>query len=432
MERNIIRFEAILFLRNWGIKMDVDFGLNSAEQKEFERQLEILSFGIAEITPADEFAKMLAHSIKTNKPLRVKYGIDPTGYDVHLGHLVPCKKMRQFQDLGHIGVVIVGDYTARIGDPTGRKESRQSLSEEKVKKNGEKYLDQIFTVVDKNKTESKFQSEWFNKVTLQDVILWCGQTTVAKLLSHETFKNRLDEGFSLSLHELFYPVLQGIDSVYVRADVELGGMDQKFNVLMGRDYQKNQNMRPQIAMLLPIILGTCGTRKMSKSFGNYIGILDEPFDKFGKVMSIPDNLMLDYYKYLTNISISDYQAIVNALVNNSIHPNEAKKNLAKEIVSLFHGVAVGTEMRVKFEDVFAKKQAPEDITEMRVNVGDDLISLLLSAKIIASKNEGKRLITQNAIGFLEGEKISDVEMKIQKDHLNRVLKIGKRRFLKFI
>src|SRR3989339_201889 len=425
-----VLFGVIFFRKMEAFIMDLD--LNESEQKEFNRQLELLSFGVSEITPKDEFAKILAYSIKHNKPLRIKYGIDPTGADVHLGHLVPCRKMRQFQDLGHIGVVIVGDYTARIGDPTGRNESRPALPAEQVKKNGEKYLEQIFTVVDKNKTESKFQSEWFNQVTLQDIILWAGQTTVAKLLSHETFKNRLSDGNVLSLHELFYPVLQGIDSVYVKADVELGGNDQKFNVLMGRDYQKARGMRPQVAMLLPILLGTCGTRKMSKSFGNYIGIFDDPFDKFGKVMSIPDNLMADYYKYLTNISTADHHKIVAGLASNALHPNETKKNLAQEIVSLFHGGEIGRDMRRKFEEVFSRGQAPEDISEIKVKEGDDLLSVLATAKIVATKRDGRRLVQQNAVSFMDGEKIVSVEFKIANIHLDRVIKIGKRRFIKLV
>ncbi len=252
-------------------------------EQEFQRQLAILRFGISEVTPEDEFAKMLRHSVYSGTPLRIKCGIDPTGSDVHLGHLVPYRKMRQFQDLGHIGVVIIGDYTASVGDPTGKNESRPALSMEQVRKNASNYMEQLFSVLDRNKTEIRYQSEWFGSIGLKEVIAWAAQTTVAKLLSHDTFKNRLESGCSLSLHEMFYPVLQGIDSVYVKADVELGGTDQKFNVLMGRDYQKNQAMRPQVAMLMPIVTGTCGTAKMSKSLNNYIGISDLPFDKFGKV-----------------------------------------------------------------------------------------------------------------------------------------------------
>ena len=224
-----------------------------AVEKELERQLKYLEFGTTEITPRDEFVSMLRESIRSGGPLRVKCGIDPTGSDVHLGHLVPYRKMRQFQDLGHLGVVIIGDYTASIGDPTGRNESRPALQRELIERNAERYMDQVFTVVDRSRTEVSHQSEWFQEITLREVLQWASQTTVAKLLSHETFHDRLASGQSLSLHELFYPVLQGVDSVKVQADVELGGSDQKFNVLMGRDYQRMNNQRPQVAMLLPII-----------------------------------------------------------------------------------------------------------------------------------------------------------------------------------
>ncbi|MBP5297146.1 MAG: tyrosine--tRNA ligase, partial [Bacteriovoracaceae bacterium] len=239
--------------------------LSAEEEAEFQKQWEHLTFGTVEITPRDEFALMLRNSIKTHTPLRIKCGIDPTGHEVHLGHLVPYRKMRQFEDFGHQGVVVIGDYTAQIGDPTGKNESRPALTAEQVKANAENYMAQIYTVLDPAKTEVRWQSEWFGKITLRDVLHWASETTLAKLLSHETFAQRLKVGASLGLHEFFYPVLQGMESVYIQADVELGGSDQKFNVLMGRDYQKNRKMRPQVAMLLPIITGTDGQQKMSKS-----------------------------------------------------------------------------------------------------------------------------------------------------------------------
>ncbi len=406
------------------------FELNSEQNTEFQRQWEILSFGTAEIVPEDEFKYMLKKSIYENVPLRVKCGIDPTILDVHLGHLVPYKKMRQFQDLGHIGVVIVGDYTASIGDPTGKNESRPPLSREEVKSNADKYMEQLFTVLDRDKTEVCFQTEWFDDVGLNDVLKWASQTTVAKLLSHETFRNRLDEGNSLALHELFYPVLQGVDSVYVRADVELGGTDQKFNVLMGRDYQKQNQLRPQTAILLPLITGTCGTQKMSKSLGNYISILDEPFDKFGKVMSIPDELMPDYFLYIAGSSTEEIKDIKQGLDNGQLHPNELKKNLAKKIVSFFHGDDLGQEMLQKFENVFKKGGVPEDATQVTFKRGSCLLDIMLDAGLIKSKGEGRRLFKQNAIGIVDAEKIQDAEIILDESFSGKVIKIGKRKFLK--
>lgn len=406
--------------------------IDPAVEKEVQKQLSYLKFGVTEITPEDEFVKMLRHSLANNKPLRVKCGIDPTGADVHLGHLVPYRKMRQFQDLGHVGVVIIGDYTASIGDPSGKNESRPALDADTIKLNARKYMDQVYTVVDPDRTEVCHQTEWFEDVTLRDVLSWAGQTTAAKLLSHDTFKDRLEKGFPLGLHELFYPVLQGIDSVYVKADVELGGSDQRFNVLMGRDYQKNQGQRPQVAMLLPIITGTCGTQKMSKSLNNYIGILDEPFDKFGKVMSIPDNLMIEWYQYLTDIGEDEFQKLKTGIEDGSHHPNEAKKELASRIVSFFHGEGVGQEMRQQFENVFKKKELPDDIPEFEFNEGDMLVKVLESAGVLGSKGEGRRLIKQKAIGVVDGEKFSDTETKLDTSFKGKVIKVGKRKFLKLL
>ncbi len=400
--------------------------------KEVEAQLKVVEFKTAEITPKDEFLKMLAHSIESNKPLRVKCGIDPTGSDVHLGHTIPYRKMRQFQDLGHIGVVIIGDYTAQIGDPTGRNEARKSLTPDEVSKNAESYLEQVYTVLNKERTEVRYQSEWFREVNLIDVMGWAHQTTVAKLLSHETFGDRLEQGHSLALHELFYPVLQGIDSVYAKADVELGGTDQKFNVLMGRDYQKNQNMRPQVAVLLPIITGTCGTQKMSKSFGNYIGVLDEPFDKFGKVMSIPDALMEEYALYASTFGPEEYGKFVSTLKDGSLHPNEAKKQLATNITALFHGEETGKQMRTQFEEVFKKKNLPDEVPEFAFERDTGVIQVLVAAGLLKSNGEARRMIKQNAVSFMDGDKIQDQDFKLTEGHAGMVLKVGKRKFIKLL
>lgn len=401
-----------------------------AVEKEVQRQLDILKFGVSEITPEEDLVKMLRHSIQTKTPLRVKCGIDPTSTDVHLGHTVPYRKMRQFQDLGHIGVVIIGDYTASIGDPTGKNESRPRLSPEQIQLNAQKYMEQVYTVLDRERTEICYQTQWFEKVGLKDIIQWAAQTTVAKLLSHETFRERLDHGHSLSLHELFYPVLQGVDSVYIKADVELGGTDQRFNVLMGRDYQRNAGQRPQVAMLLPIITGTCGTQKMSKSLGNAIGILDRPFDKFGKIMSIPDHLMLEYFKYVTDVGADECQRIQDGLEQGRLHPNEVKKQLAENIVSFFHGQEVGKEMRAQFESVFKKGDVPEEAPSYKLSEGKTLLDVLVESKTCASKGEARRMIKQKAVRFVGREKIEDEALPLGQDHEGLVIKVGKRKFLK--
>lgn len=406
--------------------------LDPVLEKEVSRQFDFLKFGTTEITPEDEFRDMLRDSISKNQPLRVKCGIDPTSVDVHLGHTVPYRKMRQFQNLGHKGIVIIGDYTARIGDPTGRNEARPSLTQAQVEINAKKYMEQVYKVVDPNQTEVHFQSSWFDKVELQDIIKWAAQTTVAKLLGHETFAKRLELNQSLALHELFYPLLQGIDSVYINADVELGGSDQKFNVLMGRDYQKAQGQRQQVAMLLPIIRGTCGHQKMSKSLNNYIGILDDPFDQFGKTMSIPDSIMLEWYQYATGMTEMEFFAIKELLENGEIHPNEAKKQLAQKVVGLFHPEHVALEMRKKFESVFAKGNVPDDAPEFSVSKEQTVIDFLVSTALFQSNGEVRRLLKQNAVGFISGEKIVDEKQLIGPNDKGKVIKVGKRIFVKLI
>lgn len=401
-------------------------------ENEALRQLEILSYGAVEVIPADELKKMLINSLVNKKPLRVKCGIDPTNVDVHIGHTIPYRKMRQFQELGHIGVVVIGDYTARIGDPTGKSESRKSLTQEEVKLNSQKYLDQVYKVVDPSKTEVRFQSEWFNKVGLSEVVQWCMETTVAKLLSHETFSERLQHGGSLGLHELFYPVLQGIDSVYINADVELGGTDQKFNILMGRDFQKHRNLRPQVAMTMPIILGTCGQQKMSKSLNNYIGVMDEPFDQFGKVMSIPDALMPEWAMYISGWSKSQIEEFKKGLSTNSLHPNVAKKMLAVAVVSYFHGQEVGKKMQEQFENVFAKKNTPDEVSQFSFNQGDKLIEVLVKSGMLASNSEARRLMSQNGLSFADGDKITDEKIILDGSFKGKILKIGKKKFLKLV
>lgn len=406
-------------------------------EQEVLRQYKIISKNTVEIVPEEELKNLLRWSISTKTPLRVKCGIDPTTSDVHLGHLVPYRKMREFQDLGHVGVVIIGDYTAQIGDPSGKNETRPPLTAADTSKNAATYMEQIFTVLDKNKTEIRYQTEWFSKVTLADILRWASQTTVAKLLSHETFKARIDAGNPLALHEFFYPILQGMDSVYINAHVELGGTDQKFNVLMGRDFQRARGERAQIVVLLPIILGLCGIQKMSKSLGNYIGIKDEPFNKFGKIMSIPDNLMSEYYRYILWSNDEDIKKLELGLKDGSIHPNEAKKSLAQKVVASFHGEDIGIKMREQFESVFAKGKIPDEISEFEYPRGKTLTDILVDSKTVSTRSEVRRLIQQNAIIILDeggvdkdGVKISDQFLVLDNSFSGKIIKTGKRRFLK--
>ncbi len=398
--------------------------------KNLDEQLKMIKKGVEEIIPQDELIKKIEKSIKTGKPLRIKYGIDPTGYDVHIGHLVPIRKMREFQDLGHTGVIIIGDYTAQIGDPTGRDESRPPLTQEQVKKNSEKYMEQLFTVLDREKTEIRYQSEWFGNLGLMDVIKLLSKFTLAQFMAHDTFRKRWESGNPLFMHEIMYPLLQGYDSVAIEADIELGATEQKFNILSGRDMQKFYNMDQQVAILSPILLGTCGTRKMGKSFNNYIAVFDTPSDKYGKVMSIPDNLILNYFNYATKVDPDEINKIKED-IDSGANPKYIKQRLAREIVSLYHGEEIAQNAENEFNKIFSQKEIPTDIetlilTEMPVWI----IKLLTDSKLCTSSSEARRMIKQGAVS-LNNEKIIDENLQLEISE-EVVIKVGKRKFLKLI
>jgi tyrosyl-tRNA synthetase len=394
---------------------------------KFEHELKVIHKGVEEIIPEEEMIKKLEKSAKTGKPLRIKYGIDPTGYDVHIGHLVPIRKMREFQDLGHTGVIIIGDFTAQIGDPTGRDESRPPLTAEMVKTNSEKYMEQLFTVLDPSKTEIRYQSEWFGPMGMTDVLKLMGKFTLAQFMAHDTFRNRYEQGLPLGMHEIMYPILQGYDSVAINSDVELGATEQKFNILCGRDMQRIFGMEQQIAVLSPILLGTDGVNKMGKSLNNYIAVFDPPNDKFGKVMSIPDNLILNYFNYATKLDPDEIEAIGKEL-KNGVNPMIYKKKLAREIVKLYHGEEAALEAQAAFEKVFSKKELPDDMPIYETKEDKvKFIKLLVDNQLCASNSEAKRMIMQNAV-TVDGNKWTDMEGDLEiKD--GTVIKVGKRKFL---
>lgn len=392
----------------------------------YKDKLEIIKKGVEEIITEEELLKKLENSEKTGKPLRIKYGIDPTGYDVHLGHLVPIRKMREFQDLGHIGVIIIGDFTAQIGDPTGKDETRQALTHEQVKLNSERYMEQIFTVLDEKKTEVRFQSEWFGKMSMADVIKLMSKFTLAQFMAHDTFRKRYESGLPLSMHEIMYPILQAYDSVAIQADVELGATEQKFNILAGRDMQKYFNMPQQVAILSPILMGTDGKEKMSKSLNNYIAVLDTPEDKYGKVMSIPDTLIINYFKYATSKTPEEIKEIEKTLKENKINPKIIKQQLAREIVESFHGEEAAKKAEEHFKTVFSKKELPDDMPKYHLTKPKKLTDILVETGLCKSGGEAKRLIKQNAVK-INDEKISDIMFEVKKAV---IVKVGKRRFLK--
>jgi len=397
-----------------------------------QEALKKLSRGTTEIISLPD----LEAKLNEGRPLIIKAGFDPTAPDIHLGHTVLLRKMKQFQDLGHKVVFLIGDFTAQVGDPTGRNELRKKMSLADIEKNAATYKAQVFKILDPQKTSVVFNSHWLNKLTPQDLLELSARSTVAQMLARADFKKRFETGKEISLLEFIYPLLQGYDSVHLKADVELGGNDQKFNLLMGRQLQESYGQKPQVVLMTPLLEGTDGVNKMSKSLGNAIGINDAPNDIFGKVMSISDELMLRYYEILTEVDLE--------LVK-KIHPKEAKLLLAQLIVDMFHSVdqsgwapllslkgstsssSVGFKAREHFEKTFSQHQIPKDIPEHKVQHGDKLIDILVFTKMSASRNEARRLITEKAISH-EGNIVGDENWV----PVAGVLKIGKRRFLKLV
>jgi len=400
--------------------------------KPVDEQLETIRRGAVEVISEEELAKKLAKSRETGKPLRVKAGFDPTAPDLHLGHTVLMWKMRQFQDLGHHVLFIIGDFTGMIGDPTGKSETRPALTREQVEKNAETYRKQLFKVLDPDKTEVVFNSGWLNGLTPSQFIQISAKYTVARMLERDDFSKRYAEGRAISIHEFLYPLLQGYDSVELKADVELGGTDQKFNLLVGRDLQRNYEQAPQVVVTMPLLEGTDGVQKMSKSYGNYIGIAESPKEMFGKIMSISDTLMFRYYELLSKVSNAELEKMKGDIASGALHPKAAKVNLGREIVARFHSQQEANEAAEEFDRVFKSKELPDEMET--VNVAWDeageawLCKALLEAKVIPSTSEGIRLIKQGAI-TVDGEKIADKDHRIKKGG-EKVVKVGKKKFVK--
>ena len=391
-------------------------------------ELKIIKQRVEEIVPEEELIAKLNKSKKTGKPLRVKYGIDPTGSDVHIGHLVPIRMMHELQDLGHTGVIIIGDFTAQIGDPTGRDSSRPPLSAEQAKKNAERYMDQLYTVLDRNKTEVRWQSEWFSKLTLADTLQMMGKFTLAQFMAHDTFRVRYEKGLPLGMHEIMYPILQGYDSVMVEADIELGATEQKFNILTGRDMQRYFGMEQQIALLFPILVGTDGVNKMGKSLNNYIAVFDPPSEKYGKTMSIPDNVILEYFRLATNVDENKLEKIKHEL-ESGVNPKIIKQRLARTIVTLYHSEEEAWAAEEAFAKVFSNKELPEDMpsyscTDKQVWI----VKLLTDSGLCQSGGEARRMIKQNAV-TVNDRKIESEDEIIELDK-ETIIKVGKRRFCK--
>lgn len=382
-----------------------------------DKNWQLIKRGTNEIIAEQELKDRLA----TGTPQRIKLGVDPTAPDLHLGHTVLINKLRTFQEQGHHIVFIIGDFTARIGDPSGRSETRPMMSEEKIKQNAETYQEQVFKILDRSKTEVVFNSHWLNPLGIQGLLKLAASYTVARMLERDDFEKRYKSATPISIVEFLYPLLQAYDSVAVRADVELGGNDQKFNLLLAREFQRDHGQKPQVAITMPLLEGTDGVRKMSKSYGNYIALNDTPKDMFGKIMSIPDNLMLKYYELLTQQDLSAVKAM---------HPREAKAALGAEIVARYHGAEAGTAARAEFDRVFSKKDVPEDIEEFAVSGASiRLLDLLMAAGMAPSKNEARRLIEQGGVKINNEKVAADGDIAVVN---GMILQAGKRKFKKIV
>ena len=394
-------------------------------------QFRLISHGVADLLPEDEFKKKLEKSVATNTPLIVKLGLDPTAPDIHLGHTVVLRKLKLFQDFGHKVIILIGDFTARIGDPTGKSVTRPPLTEEQVITNAKTYQEQIFKVLDPEKTEVRFNSEWLSKLDFADVLKLASKYTVARMLERDDFHKRYTEGRPISIHEFMYPLMQGYDSIALKADVEFGGTDQTFNLLMGRHLQGEEGMPEQTIITMPILEGLDGVQKMSKSLGNYIGISEAPSEMYGKAMSIPDELMMRYFMLVTDMSIEEQEQLAKDLESGAAHPRDVKMKLAHTIVHLYHGEEAANFGQDEFVRVFQKHAMPTDIPEYKVAITEEPVfapQLLSDAGLTASNGEARRSIKAGAFK-IDGEKCNE-EHIVLKDGM--VLQVGKRKFIKIV
>ena len=390
-----------------------------------DEQIKIISKGVDEIIGLDELKEKLAKK----KPLTVKLGLDPSAPDIHLGHTVVLRKLRQLQDLGHNIVIIIGDFTGKIGDPTGKSQARKALTTEQVLENAKTYEEQIFKVLDKEKTDVKFNSEWLSKMNFEDVIRLGSKMTVARMLEREDFKKRYENQMPISIHEFFYPLMQGFDSVELKADIELGGTDQRFNLLMGRMLQKEFGQEPQCTIMMPLLEGLDGINKMSKSLGNYVGIDEEANVMFEKIMTIPDNLIIKYFELVTDVHPDDVEEIKKSL-KEGVNPRDIKIQLAREVVELYHGKDAVKGAEERFRLVFQKNEIPNDIKTVEVKKEEfNLSEIIVKNGLVKSKNEFRRLVEQGGVKA-NAEKLNNIEQLIITDEI--VFQIGKKKFIKVI
>lgn len=400
----------------------------SVRQEAF-RQLAAIRRGAVDIIPEEELAAKLVRSLTTGRPLKVKLGLDPSAPDIHLGHTVVLEKLRQFQELGHVVQLVIGDFTGRIGDPSGKSETRKQLTAEQVEANAQTYREQIFKILDPKQTEVRFNSEWLAPLTFADVVRLAATMTVARMLERDDFQKRYAEGAPISIHEFFYPLMQGYDSVALETDVELGGTDQTFNLLAGRTLQKEYGQEQQVVVTMPLIEGLDGVRKMSKSLGNYIGVNEPAREIYGKSMSIPDGLMPKYYELVSGVSLDELEAIQRELREGALHPRDAKMRLAFLLTERFQGKEAATAAQAEFVQVFQRHALPDDMATFRVQGGrQPLAPLLVQAGLAPSNSEARRLMAGGGVR-IDGEPVQDPQADVEpKDGM--ILQVGKRRFVR--
>lgn len=399
---------------------------------DFKTQLAVLKRGVAEIVPEEDFERKLKRSIQQGKPLKVKLGMDPTAPDIHLGHTVALRKLRQFQDLGHQVIIIIGDFTGRIGDPSGRSETRPQLSEEQIAENASTYREQVFKILNPQRTTIVYNSQWLARLSFAEVLRLASKYTVARMLERDDFSKRFHDGLPIGLHEFFYPLMQGYDSVALNCDIEMGGTDQKFNLLVGRELQREYGQEPQVAMMMPILEGTDGVHKMSKSLGNYIGINEPPTEIYGKTMSIPDELIIRYFELVTSVPAGEIVALEEGLARGLVNPRDAKMRLARELVKDFHGAEAAQAAEDEFVRIFRRKELPSSLPEVVIDPQELregkiwLPRLLLLAELVSSTSEGKRLVSQGGVK-VDGVPVRDPELEVEVAD-GMILQAGKRRF----
>ncbi len=398
--------------------------------KSIEEQLNIIKRGVLEIVREEELVEKLKKSIKTQTPLRVKLGLDPTAPDIHIGNAIPIHKLRNFQELGHTAVLIIGDYTAMVGDPSGVNKTRPQLTQEDIDNNAKTYLNQIGKILDIEKTEIRYNSEWFKEMKFTDVITLTSKMTVARMMERDDFSKRYSSGVPISLHEFIYPLMQGYDSIMVKSDIEIGGTDQIFSLLVGRDLQRDAKMEPQTALTTPLLEGIDGNKKMSKSLGNYIGIYEEPKEVFGKTMRISDDLMRKYFELATDMAMEEIESTLDG------HPREAKIVLGKAIVSRYYDNEAAEKAAEEFDRIFKEHKIPDDIPQIALPSNENgnhkiwIVKLLVDHGFASTNGEARRLITQGGVS-IDNKKYTDPaqEISLQDD---MVLKVGKRRFAKIV